>query len=60
MKVETGLHESIAYEQRLYTLCNYNLVEDEFHFVMICPIYENLRSIYMYIYANIGNQGQKR
>ena len=43
LKVERGRHESIAYEQRLCKLCNYNLVEDEFHFVMICPIYENLR-----------------
>ena len=52
LKVETGRHESIAYEQRLCTLCNYNLVEDEFHFVMMCPIYENLRSIYMPILGN--------
>ena len=57
LKVETGRHESIAYEQRLCTLYNHNLVEDEFHFVMMCPIYENLRSIYIYIYANIGKQG---
>ena len=52
LKVETGRHESIAYEQRLCTLCNYNLVEDEFHFVMICPIYENLRSTLMPILGN--------
>lgn len=52
LKVETGRHESIAYDQRLCTLCNLNLVEDGFHFVMICPVYEHLRIIYLPILEN--------
>ena len=47
LKVETGRHDDIAYENRLCTLCDYNQVEDEFHFVMICPVYENLRITYI-------------
>ena len=47
LKVETGRHKDIAYENRLCTLCDYNQVEDEFHFVMICPVYENLRITYI-------------
>ena len=43
LKVETSRHEGIAYEHRLCILCENNQVEDEFHFLMICPVYENLR-----------------
>ena len=30
---------------RLCLCCNSQHVEDEFHFIMECPVYENLRSI---------------
>ena len=29
-------------EQRLCKTCHLNLVEDEFHFLTICPVYGNL------------------
>ena len=32
-------------EQRLCKMCHLNLVEDEFHFLMICPAYDNLRAV---------------
>ncbi|MEW8545659.1 MAG: reverse transcriptase family protein [Candidatus Thiodiazotropha sp.] len=41
--VETGRHKNIDYENRICVLCNSANIEDEFHFVMICPFYEDLR-----------------
>ena len=52
LKVETGRHEGIAYEHRLCILCENNQVEDEFHFVMICPVYVNLRNVCLAIITN--------
>lgn len=43
LKVETGRHNGIPREQRICTLCSNNQVEDEFHLVLQCPIYADLR-----------------
>ena len=44
LAVETGRYINIALNERLCQLCECNAVEDEYHFVMNCPFYENLRS----------------
>ena len=36
--------ELLAVQDRLRTLCNTANVEDEFHFVCYCQIYNNLRT----------------
>ena len=43
LRIETGRHENIERNQRICTLCNLNDLEDEFHFVLVCPFYETLR-----------------
>ena len=43
LNVETGRHSDIAYEQRLCILCNMREIEDELHFVMKCPVYDQIR-----------------
>lgn len=45
--IETGRHNGITRENRKCTLCSRNDIEDEFHFVLICPLYHELRMIYI-------------
>ena len=42
--------------QRICTLCNKSDIEDEYHFVLVCPIYSNLRQKYIrhYYYNRPG------
>ena len=47
LHIETGRHRNINYEERLCILCDTNNIEDEFHFVIVCPLYEELRQIYL-------------
>ena len=42
LHIETGRHRNINYEERLCILCNTNNIEDEFHFVIACRLYEEL------------------
>lgn len=43
LNVEKGRHTGIPYHQRICTLCETNQVEDELHFVLQCPFYNDLR-----------------
>ena len=48
LRIESGRFEGGKYlpsDLRLCLCCNSQHVEDEFHFIMECPVYENLRSI---------------
>ena len=45
--VETGRHSGIPYEQRLCILCNKHEIEDELHIVMSCPVYNQIRSVFL-------------
>ena len=51
LKIESGRHTStrarIARENRKCIICNSNDIEDEFHFVLICPVFNDIRRIYM-------------
>jgi hypothetical protein len=44
--VERGRHFGISREQRVCIYCE-TLIEDELHFVMCCPLYEDLRINYI-------------
>lgn len=43
LRLEQGRYQNIPREHRICLHCNQNLVEDEFHFILICPLYVNLR-----------------
>ena len=43
LHVETGQWQNVAWEDRLCKLCNQNCVEDEFHFLCICELYNHQR-----------------
>ena len=46
LRVEFGRYTSqrIDYEQRYCNFCNENDIEDEYHFVLICPVYSKIRT----------------
>ena len=41
--VETGRYDNVPRDQRLCKSCNMNRIEDEFHFLLVCPKYRELR-----------------
>ena len=48
LNIETGRYQNGMYkppEERKCTLCNLNCVEDEFHAMLKCPIYEDIREV---------------
>lgn len=49
LRVETGrhCHPKIPAEQRYCDICKSKTVEDEFHFIMSCPVYNNERTEFL-------------
>ena len=43
LNIETGRFYSIPEDQRICPMCNTGNIENEFHFVLVCPRYEQLR-----------------
>ena len=54
LNIEHGRYRNELRENRLCILCNLNDIEDEFHFILKCPFYSNLRQTYIkpYYYRN--------
>ena len=46
LEIETGRYNSKPRSERIYRLCQMNVVEDEFHFLLTCETYTNLRRNY--------------
>jgi hypothetical protein len=46
LHIETGRYGSgrVERERRVCRVCDCGEIEDEYHFLLICPVYENLRS----------------
>ena len=38
-----GRHGGIARDNRLYKCCSYSDIEDEYHFILVCPCYLEIR-----------------
>ena len=45
MAIETGRFQNLPLEERLCKFCRYNVLEDEAHFLLICPAFSNVRSV---------------
>ena len=41
--IEEGRHHTIARELRLCKYCNMNMIENEYHFLLVCRFYQDLR-----------------
>ena len=46
LMVEKGRFDDIERRNRLCEFCNMNCIEDEFHFLLVCPLYRDLRKKY--------------
>ena len=42
LAIEQGRHDNIPSEERKCLKCNMNVVENEFHFLLVCPIYYDI------------------
>lgn len=47
LSIETGRYDSTPREQRICKSCNMNKIEDEYHFLLVCPNYRQLRMKYL-------------
>ena len=47
LNIEKGRYTNENRRNRLCTLCNTNDIEDEFHFILKCPLYDRLRKQYI-------------
>ncbi|XP_077980235.1 uncharacterized protein LOC144435518 [Glandiceps talaboti] len=47
LEIENGRRRNIPPTERFCKICNTNMVEDEYHFLVICPLYNNLRIQYL-------------
>jgi len=50
LNVETGRYQNIVRENRMCLSCNMNVLEDEYHFVLVGPAYRSFRSLYLLRY----------
>ena len=46
LMIETCLYNGMPRDERLYNFCNMRKVEDEYHFLLVCPKYTELRRKY--------------
>jgi hypothetical protein len=47
LMIESGRHRRIERSNRKCELCNLNDIEDEYHFVIICPYFKRIRDNYI-------------
>ena len=47
LRIEQGRYFNETRVNRKCTMCNLNDIEDEYHFILICPLYSELRSKYI-------------
>jgi hypothetical protein len=47
LNIEEGRYRNINRENRLCTKCNMKVIENEYHFLLVCPLYRDLRNKYL-------------
>ena len=52
--IEEGRHRGIDVIDRRCKFCNMNCVENEIHFLLVCPLYKSLRCKYIPITEHLG------
>ncbi len=52
LSIETGRWGSIPLEDRICKMCDILVVEDEYHFIFHCSLYNNIRYIFL---QHVGN-----
>ena len=51
--VETGRYTNIRLEDRICTICDMGVIEDEVHFICECPVYNDQRNNFYRILSGI-------
>jgi hypothetical protein len=44
LMIEEGRYRNITRDERICRMCNMNIVESEYHFLLVCPFYRELRT----------------
>lgn len=47
LMIEEGRFRGIDRDARICPMCSMNIVEDEYHFLLVCPVYRELRKIHL-------------
>ncbi len=47
LSIETGRWGSIPLEDRIFKMCDSLVVEDEYHFIFLCSLYNNIRDQFL-------------
>jgi hypothetical protein len=50
LNIELGRYNNTPRESRLCLCCNMNVVENEYHFVLVCPAYRSVRTHFLPTY----------
>ena len=45
--VETGRHTGTPYQQRIFSFCHLHEIEDDYQFLLVCPLYADKRFLYL-------------
>ena len=50
LNLEFGRHRNVERSERKCRLCNLNEIEDEYHFILQCPLYNDIRMKFIKTY----------
>ena len=50
LAIECGRYDDNARNRRLCKFCNLNVIENEYHFLLVCPFYMDIRRQYFNSY----------
>ena len=59
LAIEQGRHLNEPRENTLCQICNYNELEDKYHFVLVCPILSDVRRNVLPLWCN-NNPGERK
>ena len=47
LEIQRGRYHTIDSENRICEICNLKAIENEYHFVLVCPLYRDIRTQYL-------------
>ena len=50
LNLEFGRHRNVERSERKYKLCNLDEIEDEYNFILQCPLYNDVRMKFIKTY----------
>ena len=59
LAIEEGRRQNIDVRDRICKFCNLGDIEDEYHFLLVCPFYEVLRQDFLPLYCQTEPNIQK-